>query len=353
MRLAKLRNALTEKDLDAILISCPENRRYLSGFTGSAGVLLISAQRAVLATDFRYWERAGQEAPDFELAKVKDKVSQLLPSLLADTGVGRLGFESEHLTVNQLYRWSQAAEGIEWVPLKGTVEALRAVKEEGEIEALRRSTALTDSAFAHLLDVIEPGMTERAAAWEIEAYMRAHGASKVAFDPTVAAGPRGAMPHAQPTDQAIQAGEPIVIDVGCVVDGYCSDMTRTICLGQPSPKYLEVWGIVLQAQEAAEGGIRAGMGGVEAHALAAGVIEAAGYGQNFGHGLGHGVGLVIHENPRASRTSEDTLEAGMVLTVEPGIYLPGEFGVRIEDLAIIGTDGLEILTTTPKVAVID
>jgi Xaa-Pro aminopeptidase len=268
--------------------------------------------------------------------------------LLADVGVQRLGFESEHVTVDQLYKWSQATEGVEWVPLKDTVEALRAVKDEGEIDALRRSTALTDAAFAHLLEVIKPGMTELEAAWQIEAYMRTHGASRVAFNLIVAAGPSGAMPHAHPTDHAIGSGEPIVIDIGCVVDGYCSDMTRTICLGKPSAKYLEIWDIVLQAQEAAESGIHAGMSGAEAHALARDLIEAAGHGEHFGHGLGHGVGLVIHEGPRASRTGTDTLEAGMALTIEPGIYLPGEFGVRIEDLAIIREDGLEILTSTPK-----
>jgi Xaa-Pro aminopeptidase len=183
--------------------------------------------------------------------------------------------------------------------------------------------------------------------------MRAHGASKVAFDLIVAAGPNGAMPHAQPRDHAILPGEPIVIDIGCVIDGYCSDMTRTICLGKPNAKYLEVWDIVLQAQEAAERGIQAGMSGSAAYALAGDVIEAAGHAEHFGHGLGHGVGLVIHERPRASRQWEDTLEAGMTLTVEPGIYLPGEFGVRIEDLAIIRDDGLDILTSTPKAPVVD
>jgi Xaa-Pro aminopeptidase len=352
MRVANLRNTLREKDLDAILISRAENRRYLSGFTGSAGILVITDQRAVLATDFRYWEQAGQEAPDFGLGKIQDKVSQFLPDLLADAGVKRLGFEAEDVSVDLLHEWSQATEGVAWIPLKGTVEAQRMVKEEKEIEALRRSTALTDAAFAHLLSVIKPRMTEREAAWEIESYMRTHGASRVAFDLIVAAGPSGAMPHAKPTDQAIEPGEPIVIDIGCVVDGYCSDMTRTFCLGKPSAKYLEVWDIVRQAQEAAENGIRAGMRGVDAHALAGELIEAAGHGEHFGHGLGHGVGLVIHENPRASRRSEDTLEAGMALTIEPGIYLPGEFGVRIEDLAIIREDGLEILTNTPKVPVI-
>lgn len=353
MRLEKLRGALLEHNLDAILITQPDNRRYLSGFTGSAGILIITADRAVLGTDFRYFEQVGREAPDFEMVKITAKLTDLMPELAADIGFQRLGFESEHVTVDQMDTWSQAGQGIEWVPLKQTVEKIRAIKDEDEIDALRRSTELTDQAFAHLLTVIKPGMTELETAWQIESYMRSHGASKVAFDLIVAAGPHGALPHARPRDHAIQAGEPIVIDIGCVLDGYCSDMTRTICLGQPNEKYLEVWNIVLKAQEAAEAGIRAGVSGKDADTLARNPIVEAGYGDYFGHSLGHGVGLVVHENPRASQLSEDTLESGMSLTIEPGIYLPGEFGVRIEDLVIVRKKGVEILTNTPKMPIVD
>jgi Xaa-Pro aminopeptidase len=352
MRLTKLRTILVEQGLDAILVNQPENRRYLSGFTGSAGWLFITAERAMLATDFRYWEQVHREAPDFELAKVETKFSALLPGLLAEVGAERLGFESQYVTVDELHSWAQASEGVEWVPLKAAVERLREVKEAGEIEALRQSAALTDAAFAHLLKVIKPGMTEREAAWEIEAHMRTNGAGRVAFDLIVAAGPNGALPHARASDHIIQPGEPIVIDIGCVLDGYCSDMTRTICLGQPSSRYLQVWEIVRKAQETAETAIRAGLSGLEADALARDLIAEAGYGEHFGHGLGHGVGLAIHEGPRASRISEDTLETGMALTVEPGIYLPGEFGVRIEDLVIIGPDRVRVLTGTEKVPVV-
>ena len=353
MRLTKLRALLPEREVDAMLVSQPENRRYLSGFRGSAGWLIITAERAVMATDFRYYEQVGREAPGFELAKIRSRFSDLLPEVLADLGVKRLGFESQHLTVEQLNTLSKAAGGVEWLPLEGTVEKIRAVKDEDEVDALRRSVALTDDAFAHLLDVIVPGMTEREAAWEIEAYMRGHGAGKVAFDLIVAAGPNGALPHAHPGDQAILTGAPVVVDIGCMLDGYCADMTRTFCLGEPSSRYLEVWDVVLQAQEAAEAVIRAGMTGVAADAAARDVIVEAGYGEFFGHGLGHGVGLAVHEKPWASRLSEDTFEAGMSLTVEPGIYLPGEFGVRIEDLVIISEDGIEILTNTPKRPVVD
>ena len=352
MRLTKLRETIKKEDVDALLIGQPQNRRYLSGFTGSAGWLLITAERSVLATDFRYYEQVGRQSPDWELAKITAKFTDLLPDLLAALGVRRLGFESEHLTVAQLEAFREAAAKVEWQPLKQTVERLRMIKDEAEIEALRRSAALNDEAFAHLLSVIEPGMTERAVAWEIESYLRTHGASKVSFDPIVAAGPNGALPHARPGDRVIRAGEPIVIDMGCVLDGYCSDMTRTICLGKPKAKYLEIWNLVLRAQQTALEGIHAGMEGVEADALARQVIEEAGYGDKFGHSLGHGVGLSVHEGPRASKLSEDTLQAGMSLTVEPGIYLPGEFGVRIEDLVIIGEEGVENLTHSPKELVV-
>lgn len=353
MRITKLRQSLLEQELDGILISQPENRRYLSGFTGSAGWLVISAERSILITDFRYFEQVGREAPEFELARIKTRPADLLPEILADLELQRLGFESQDVTMDQWTTLDAAVEGVEWVPLKDTVETIRAVKEESEIEALRRSTALNDAAFAYLLDVIQPGMTEQEAAWQIESYMRTHGASKVAFDLIVAAGPNGALPHARARDHAIQPGEPIVIDIGCVLDGYCSDMTRTICLGKPSPKYLEVWDVVLQAQEAALAATHAGVSGVEADAAARDLITEAGYGPYFGHGLGHGVGLAVHEGPRASRLSEDTFEPGMSLTIEPGIYLPGEFGVRIEDLVIIREEAVEVLTGTAKSPVVD
>jgi Xaa-Pro aminopeptidase len=352
MQLTKLRSLLYEHELDAVLISQPENRRYLSGFTGSAGWLLVSATEALLATDFRYYEQVGHQAPRFKLAKIKKKFPDLLPSLLADLGVRYLGFESHHVTVDQLYTWSQATGDVEWVPLKETVETIRAVKAEDELEALRKSAALTDAAFAHLLENIRPGMSEREAAWEIETHMRTHGASKVAFDLIVAAGPNGALPHARAGAHVIQPGEPMVIDIGCVLDGYCSDMTRTICLGQADPEYLQVWDIVLRAQEAAKAVIRAGMRGIEADAAARDLITEAGYGEQFGHGLGHGVGLAVHEKPYASPLSEDTLQAGMTLTVEPGIYLPGKFGVRIEDLVIVEEAGIEILSGSAKTPVL-
>jgi Xaa-Pro aminopeptidase len=354
MRLTKLRDALAAEGLDAILITQPENRRYLSGFTGSAGVLLISQEQAILATDFRYYEQVEKQAPDFRLAKVTDKFEAVLPELVQQVGAKRIGFESAHLTVDQHQEWQKVAEGavstskFELVATKELVEGIRAVKDENELSKIKNAIALADEAFAHIVGFIEPGMTEKEVAWELEVFMRTHGAEKLAFDLIVGSGPNGAMPHATVSERVIRAGEPIVMDLGAVIDGYHSDLTRTICVGQPDDRFKEIYDIVLEAQLTAEQNIRPGMQGKQADGVARQVIEKAGYGKEFGHGLGHGVGLAVHEKPRVGRLSEDVLEPGMVFTVEPGIYLPGWGGVRIEDIVIMREDGVEILTQASK-----
>jgi len=348
MRLTKLREALTTEGLDAILIAQPENRRYLSGFTGSAGVLLISQDQAILATDFRYYEQVEKQAPDFRLAKITDKFKTLLPELVHQVGAKRVGFESAHLTVDQYKEWEEVAEGFELVPTKELVEGIRAVKDENEQSKIRKSIALADEAFVHIVGVIEPGMTEKEVAWELEVFMRTHGAEKMAFDLIVGSGPNGAMPHATVSERVIRAGEPIVIDMGAMIDGYNSDLTRTICAGRPDDKFKEIYNIVLEAQCTAEQSIRPGMTGKQADGIARQVIEEAGYGEHYGHGLGHGVGLAVHEKPGVGRLSEDVLEPGMVFTVEPGIYLPGWGGVRIEDIVVMREDGVQVLTQASK-----
>lgn len=349
-RLARLRQVMAERQLDAMFITQPENRRYLSGFTGSAGYLLISAREALLATDFRYYEQVQRQSPEFALVRITDRFEDVLPQMVERVGAQRIGFESASVTFDQYQSWTGLTGECEWVATKEIVEELRTIKDAAEIAAIRRAVAIADEAIMHLAEVIRPGMTEREAAWELEAYMRTHGADETSFRIIVAAGPNGAMPHAVTSDRPIQAGEPIVMDLGAKVDGYCSDLTRTFCIGEPKDDlYLRVWHTVLQAQQAAEAGIRAGMSGVAADALARQVIADAGYGDNFGHGLGHGVGLAIHEKPRASRLSEAVLPAGSVLTIEPGIYLPGWGGVRIEDMAVITPDGVDVLTAAPKV----
>ncbi len=348
MRLTKLREALTTEGLDAILITQPGNRRYLSGFTGSAGVLLISQDQAILVTDFRYYEQVEKQAPDFRLAKITDKFKMLLAELVHQVGAKRVGFESAHLTVDQHQEWQEVAECFELVPTKELVEGIRAVKDEDELSKIRKAIALADEALAHIAGFIEPGMTEKEVAWELEVFMRTHGAEKVAFDLIVASGSNGAMPHATVSERVIRAGEPIVIDLGAMVDGYNSDLTRTICSGRPDDRLKEIYDIVLEAQCTAEQSIRPGMTGKQADGIARQVIEEAGYGENFGHGLGHGVGLAVHEKPGVGRLSEDVLKPGTVFTVEPGIYLPGWGGVRIEDIVVMREDGVEVLTQASK-----
>ena len=351
-RLSRLRAALPETGADAIFISQPENRAYLSGFTGSAGHLLITADRAILATDFRYWEQAALEAPHFDVAQIRTTVNDLLPDLLM--GVSRVAFEADHAPYATVAGWKEAAAGVEWLPTKGITHNLRAIKDEAEQATLRRAILLADAALAHGLTQARPGMTELALAWIIESYMREHGAQGVAFDLHVGSGPNGARPHSKPSDKQLLAGEPIVIDMGAKLDSYRSDLTRTVCLGEPSDpdKFWTVYNTVLGAQTAAIAAIRPGMTGKEADAVARDYITQAGYGEAFGHGLGHGVGLEIHEQPFMGRLSTATLAENMVVTVDPGIYLADWGGVRIEDIVLVTTNGAEVLTTAPKYPII-
>ncbi len=347
-RLAALRSALVTHGWDAFVVSQPENRRYLSGFTGDAGLLLVTADTALLLTDFRYTEAAARQAPDFEIVRITRGPSTVLAGLLADLGVKSAAFESAHLTVAEFQHWKDASTEVDWTPSQNIVEALRMIKEPAEIETIRRAVRLGDEALAHVLRDLRPSMTERDVAWELEVYMRTHGAEAVSFDLIVGSGPNGAMPHATTSDRRLQEREPIVIDMGALVDGYHSDLTRTVSLGQPDARWIELHDLVQRAQLAVEAVLGPGMTGLQADAIARDVIQSAGLGDVFGHGLGHGVGLAIHEGPRLASTSNDVLKPGMVVTVEPGVYLAGEGGIRIEDMAIITEDGCEVLSQATK-----
>ena len=357
MRLARLRELMAEKNLDGMLVTQPENRRYLSGFTGSAGVLIVTAGRQAIATDSRYYEQVRLQCPDWELMEVgydfEGKMLDVLRGL--ELGGRPVGFEASHVSVDQLHGWERALKGhVALVNTTHLVEGLRMSKDEGELQAIRRAIVLADKALAHIYDWMQPGMTERQVAWELESTMRTHGATTLPFEVIVASGPNGALPHARPGDRVIQAGEPIVMDLGCVVDGYCSDVTRTVCLGEPKDdRYLEVWNLVLKAQETAEAGVKAGITGVDGDQLARDVIAGAGYGEYFGHRLGHGVGLAIHEAPDLSFAHPGEIPAGAVVTVEPGIYLPGWGGVRIEDMVVVREGGVEVLTGAAKVSILE
>ena len=356
MRLEKIRELMKQVGLDGLLVTQADNCRYLSGFTGSNGVLIITADRQVLATDSRYYEQVRQQSPGWELAEVGYSFSEKMLELLRglELGACKVGFEAEHISVSTLYSWERALKGrLILVNTEGFVGSLRMQKDAAEIAALKKAVTLADEALAHIFAWLRPGMTELQVAWELESYMRTHGATALAFESIVASGPNSAKPHARPTERIIQVGEPITLDLGCVVDGYCSDVTRTVCLGEPNDaQYLTVWNTVLQAMEAANRGAKAGMTGEAVDKLARDVIDAAGYKENFGHGLGHGVGLNVHEGPRFSFTYPEVVSGGAVVTVEPGIYIPGWGGVRLEDMVVVGDDGLEVLTTAPKEAVL-
>lgn len=349
-RLDRIREALRGTAADALLVSQPENRAYLSGFSGSAGVLLITAERAFIATDSRYYEQSRIECPGFELVPVTTSFVDALPDLMGRSGAGRLAFESDHVTYADAQAWMAAAPGVEWLPTKGMTGDLRAIKDEMEIAALRDAIDLADEALMAGLAQARPGMREEELSWIIESYMRTHGAEGVSFELIIAGGPNGARPHARAGSDPLQAGVPIVIDMGAKLRGYCSDLTRTVCLGQPHDpeRFWLIYNTVLRAQLAAEAAMRPGMIGSEVDQVARDVIVEAGFGENFGHGLGHGVGLVVHEQPSLGRVSTAVLRAGMVATVEPGIYLPGWGGVRIEDIVLITADGAEVLSGAPK-----
>jgi len=352
MRLDKLRTSMAERGLDGILVCQPENRRYLSEFTGSSGWLLISAKQAVLATDFRYVEQAKAESPEFAVVQTKRELRDWFPGIVSDLGLCKMGFEADFVTFDSHEKLNKALTtaqvNLELVPTTGLVEGLRAVKEPDELALINKAVELADAVFEQAQTIIRPGMTEKEAAWEIEKSFRQGGSEGVAFEIIVASGPNAALPHARPTEKKIGSGEPVVMDMGARIGGYCSDLTRTLFLGGASDAMQKIYDIVLKAQIAAIDGIGSGMDAAQADQLARSVIEQAGYGDNFGHGLGHGVGLAVHELPTVGPASAGTLSDGMVFTIEPGIYLPGEGGVRIEDIVVLENGKTRILTTANK-----
>jgi Xaa-Pro aminopeptidase len=351
-RLARLREAMAAQGLEALVVSHDHNRRYLSGFTGDAGVLLVTPSVALTITDFRYYEQAERQAPDCPLVKIEDTLIATLGETIAAQKLTRLGFESHVLTVATFEEWRAATPGVEWVATSAVVESLRQTKDAGELATITEAVRITDAAMDHLMGWIRPGMTEQQIAWEAEVFMRSHGAEALAFTTIVGAGPNGAMPHAISSERRVERGESLVVDMGALYQGYCADLTRSFCVGEASAEYRRVWDVVLQAQRAAEAAIRPGIACAEVDAVARGIIYGAGYEGKFGHGLGHSLGLFIHENPRFSRLSKETAQVGMVMTVEPGIYLPGWAGVRIEDLVVVTETGCHILTQTAKLPVL-
>jgi len=352
-RLEKVRAAMAEAQLDALLVGRPENRAYLSGFTGSAGLLLITQQDAYLITDFRYVEQASVEAPAFKVCRSDTTPAELVGKLCQDAGVRRLGFEGDFVTVDDFQTYRKALPDQELLSATGLVEKLRMIKDAEEQALMRRAAAITDEAFRHILGFIRPGVTERDVAMELEFTIRRLGAQGLAFETIVASGPRSSLPHGQPTDRVIEEGDLVTLDFGARYQDYCSDMTRTVMVGEPSAKQREIYEIVLEAQQRGVAACRPGITGKELDEVCRSYIREKGYGGHFGHGTGHGVGRFIHEGPRVStRGEQDVLQPGMVVTIEPGIYLPGWGGVRIEDMVLVTETGCEVLSRSPKELII-
>jgi Xaa-Pro aminopeptidase len=356
-RVERVRESLGERGLDAALVTHPANRYWLTGFPAddhgpdeSSGVAVIDQERATLyvsGTNFPW--AAASVRPDIAVEQWTHPWPTFVADRLLDHGVARVGFEEQALTVGD---WSalrdQSGDRLELVRLGDALDGLRSVKLDDEIALLERAIAITDAVFLAIRDELRPGMSERAVADRIEALMREHGAQGLAFPTIVAAGPHAARPHHEPSERPLAAGEPIVIDMGARFQGYCGDLTRTVCLGAPTEPFPAIYNMVLAAQETALGAIRAGMTGREADAVARDAIAAAGYGDRFIHGLGHGLGIKIHEAPSVGRRSDDVLRPGQVVTVEPGVYLEDWGGVRIEDVGVVTADGLRDLTRSPK-----
>ena len=352
-RIARLRAsaALAGPDaVDAFYVSNLTNVRYLCGFTGSNGSLLVGAGGAWFLTDGRYRAQAPQEVQgaEIEVYSLPDQLGQALKRLQATLGATRIGFEADHVSVAAAERLAAQFPGCELVATSGVVEALRRVKEPEELERIRRAAELADDGITYILSRVRPGISERELAIDLESHMRYQGAEAVSFPSIVAAAERSALPHAHPTGRQVEAGRFLLFDLGCVFEGYCSDLTRTVVVGHADARHREIYSLVAAAQQAGLDALAAGASGAAVDAAARTVIAEAGYGDAFGHSLGHGVGLEIHEAPTLRSTSTDVLQAGHVVTVEPGVYLPGWGGVRIEDLTVVTATGAEALSRSPK-----
>ncbi|MBY6270040.1 M24 family metallopeptidase [Parageobacillus thermoglucosidasius] len=350
-KLEKLRALFAEYDIDGMLVTNPYNRRYITGFTGTAGVAVISQDKAVFITDFRYIEQASKQVQGFEIVKHTGPIVEEVAKQVARLHIQKLGFEQEDVSYATFKAYEQAVNA-ELVPTSLVVEKLRLIKSESEIKILKEAAAIADAAFKHILSFIRPGVKEIEVANELEFFMRKQGATSSSFDTIVASGYRSALPHGVATDKVIEKGELVTLDFGAYYNGYCSDITRTVAVGEISDELKTIYNIVLEAQLRGMKGIKPGMTGKEADALTRDYITEKGYGDYFGHSTGHGIGLEIHEGPTLSARSDVVLAPGMVVTVEPGIYIPGLGGVRIEDDTVVTENGNEALTHSPKELII-
>ncbi|MEF2244842.1 MULTISPECIES: M24 family metallopeptidase [unclassified Paenibacillus] len=347
-RVHKLRQLMEQKGIQAMLISSSVNRRYVSGFTGSSGMVLVTGTAQFVITDFRYRTQAPLQSPQFAIVEHGAIMMNAVLELLNQESIKELAFEQDHVTYSDYLMWSKLLQDINLKPASGLVEQLRMIKDEQELQIMQEAADLADRTFAYIQRLVQPGMKESDLALEMEVFMRSNGATSSSFDTIVASGERSALPHGVASDRIIGSNEFVKFDFGAYYKGYCSDITRTVVVGKPTAKHIEIYNIVLEAQLHALAHIKPGMTGKEADALARDVINKYGYGDLFGHSTGHGLGMEIHEAPRLSMLSDTILTPGMTVTVEPGIYVPGFGGVRIEDDIVITDSGIKILTSSTK-----
>ncbi|TCW41181.1 Xaa-Pro aminopeptidase [Laceyella sacchari] len=346
-RLSKLRQKLQERGIEALLVSHPVNRRYLTGFTGSAGVVLITATEQLLLTDFRYVIQAQEQAPQMTLVQHQG-IYHTVGEQCRKLGIKALSFEQDHLTFAEFLQLKEAVGDIKLQPTSGIVKELRMVKDADELAVMREAARIADQAFSKILSDIKPGVRENEISFKLEFYMRELGATSSSFDMIVASGKRSALPHGVASDKVLELCDLVTLDFGAFYQGYASDITRTVMLGRPSEKQKEIYDIVLEACNRTIAALRPGMTGKEADAVARDYIRAHGYGEFFGHSTGHGLGMEVHELPMLSSRGDMVLQPNMVVTVEPGIYLPEVGGVRIEDDVVITETGCEALNQSSK-----
>ncbi len=346
-RLKNLRAKMKLKNVEAVLITKKVNYMYMSGFTGTSAILYITHSKAVLITDFRYNEQAAKQAPDFEIVRYIGSIFEELNTMLKNDNIEKLSFEDYDLVYSKYTEFSEKLNA-QLVPLGRMLEELRRVKDEAEIELIKKSATIVDGVFSYILGFIKPGLTEIEIAAEMEHQMRRLGAEGPSFETIVASGRRASMPHGVASDKIVESGDVITMDYGAIYKGYCSDITRTIFLGEPEEEMKKIYEIVLEANLKGLQAVKAEMSGKSVDAVAREFISEAGYRDYFGHGLGHGVGLEIHEDPTLSTRGDMILKDGMVVTVEPGIYIPKLGGVRIEDMVVVDGDSAQVLTASTK-----
>lgn len=346
-QLKQLRQQMEQDGLEGIYIDSASNRRYLTRFTGTAGAVLITMSEALFIADFRYVEQAKSQTTNYDVIIATSTIFEQVIAEVKRLGIQKLGIEKNHLSHGAFLQFHENL-GIELVPTSGLVEKLRMIKTNEEIAIIRQAASIADQAFTHILNFIQPGRTERAIAHELEAFMRTLGATSVSFKTIIASGIRSSLPHGVASDKALAKGEMLTMDFGAYYEGYCSDMTRTVAISEPSDTFKEIYSIVLEAETQCIEKLKPGVSCMEIDEWTHQFIENKGYGSYFGHGTGHAIGLDIHEEPFFSKKSTSILAPGMIMTIEPGIYIPGSGGVRIEDDVLITENGYEILTHSPK-----